>query len=39
MKGLSNKIIHDYEGVNLTLVWDIIKNDLPVLLNQLYVLN
>lgn len=37
--GLRNKIVHDYEGVNLTLIWDIISSDLPELneqLNELY---
>ena len=33
--GLRNKIVHDYEGVNLTLIWDILKSDLPELYNQL----
>lgn len=33
--GLRNRIVHDYEGVNLVLIWDIIKNDLPELRNQL----
>ena len=27
--GLRNKIVHDYEGVNLVLIWDIVKDDLP----------
>ncbi len=35
MYGLRNKIVHDYEGVNLVLIWDIIKNDLPELKNAL----
>lgn len=35
MRGLRNKIVHDYEGVNLILVWEIIANDLPELLQQL----
>ena len=35
MYGLRNKIVHDYEGVNFVLIWDIIKNDLPELNNQL----
>ena len=35
MKGLRNKIVHDYEGVNLNLVWEIISNDLPKLKAQL----
>lgn len=26
--GLRNRIVHDYEGVNLTLVWSIIEDDL-----------
>lgn len=27
--GLRNRIIHDYEGINLNLIWEIIKEDLP----------
>lgn len=33
--GLRNRIVHDYEGVNLTLVWDIIDKDLSGLKEQL----
>lgn len=33
--GLRNRIVHDYEGVNLTLVWDIISEDLSALKIQL----
>ncbi len=33
--GLRNKIVHDYEGVNLVLIWDIVKEDLPELNTQL----
>ena len=35
MYGLRNKIVHDYEGVNLVLIWDIVKEDLPDLNTQL----
>lgn len=28
IKSLRNKIIHDYEGINLEIIWDIIKNDI-----------
>ena len=35
MKGLRNKIVHDYEGVNLILVWEIISSDLADLKEQL----
>ena len=33
--GLRNRIIHDYEGINLKLIWEIINDDLPELLKQL----
>lgn len=33
--GLRNRIVHDYDGVNLTLVWDVIVDDLPQLRSQL----
>ena len=29
--GLRNRIVHDYEGVNLILVWEIISEDIPEL--------
>lgn len=38
MYGLRNRIVHDYEGVNLMLVWDVISEDLPVLKEQLLAL-
>ena len=33
--GLRNRIVHDYEGVNLLLVWEIINEDIPVLQERL----
>lgn len=33
--GLRNRLIHDYQGVNLNLVWEIIAEDLPTLKVQL----
>ena len=33
--GLRNRIVHDYEGVNLKLVWEIIESDLPELRKKL----
>ena len=33
--GLRNRIVHDYEGVNMTLIWEIISDDLPELLEKL----
>ena len=31
MYGLRNRIVHDYEGVNLRLVWEILSEDIPQL--------
>ena len=32
---LRNRIVHDYEGVNLQLIWEIIHDDLPGLREEL----
>ena len=29
--GMRDKLIHDYFGINLQLVWDVVERDLPVL--------
>ena len=29
--GMRDRLIHDYFGVNLQLVWDVVERDLPVL--------
>ena len=28
IKNLRNKIVHDYGGINLNFIWDIITNDI-----------
>jgi len=35
MRGLRNRIVHDYEGVNLKLIWEIIDIDIETLRHQL----
>lgn len=35
MYGVRCRIIHDYDGVNFALAWQIIRNDLPKLLKDL----
>ena len=35
IRGFRNRIIHDYEGVNLNLVWEIISYDIPRLIINL----
>lgn len=31
IRGLRNRIVHDYEGVNLNLIWEIIDVDIRIL--------
>jgi uncharacterized protein with HEPN domain len=35
IRGLRNKIAHDYEGVRLEIIWDIVKDDLSALRGQI----
>jgi uncharacterized protein with HEPN domain len=35
IRGLRHKIVHDYEGVNLEIIWDIVNKDLEPLRRQL----
>ena len=35
MKGMRNRIVHEYGNVDLAVVYDTIKNDIPKLLRQL----
>ena len=34
MAGMRDKLIHDYMGVNYAIVWDVAKNKIPELSNQ-----
>ena len=34
MRGIRNKIVHEYRGINLQVIWDTVKNDLPMLKKQ-----
>jgi uncharacterized protein with HEPN domain len=36
MTGMRDKLIHDYMGVNVTVVWKTITEDLPALEIQIY---
>ena len=35
MAGMRNRIVHDYAGVDLELVWDVVTKSLPVLESQI----
>ena len=32
---IRNRIVHDYEGVNLWLIWEIVSDDMPALRGEL----
>ncbi len=34
MAGMRDRLIHDYMGVNYTIVWDVINHKIPDLLDQ-----
>lgn len=36
--GTRNRLIHGYVGINNDIVWDIIKNEIPALIEHLYAL-
>jgi len=35
MAGMRDRLIHDYIGVNYSIVWDVVKNKIPQLLDQI----
>ena len=35
MAGMRDRLIHDYIGVNYSIVWDVVKNKIPDLHSQL----
>lgn len=35
LKGMQNRIVHNYGGVDMGIIYDTVRNDIPVALNQL----
>jgi len=35
MKGTRNKIIHEYDSIELDIIWEIVQQDLPYLVAEL----
>ena len=35
MRGMRNRIVHDYENVDLNMLWDVVSNYLPELIGQI----
>ena len=33
--GMRNRIVHGYSGVDMTIVWDTIRHDLPILIGEI----
>jgi hypothetical protein len=30
--GMRNKLVHDYDGINLDLIWDVVQDNIPELI-------
>jgi uncharacterized protein with HEPN domain len=35
IRGLRNRIVHDYESIDMTMFWEVIRDDLPELERQM----
>ncbi len=35
MAGMRDRLIHDYIGINYKIVWDVVKNKIPNIQNQI----
>jgi len=35
MRGMRNRIVHDYEGIQLNIVWDVLVDFLPELIEKI----
>jgi uncharacterized protein with HEPN domain len=35
IKGMRNKIAHDYEGIQLNIIWDVLEDFLPTLIESI----
>lgn len=35
MRGLRNRIIHNYDGIDYEIVWKVLKNEIPKLIQQI----
>jgi uncharacterized protein with HEPN domain len=39
IKGMRNRLIHEYFGTDLPLIWNVIKNDLPGFKGELMIIH
>ncbi len=36
--GMRNKLVHDYDGINIEVVWQVIQKDIPELISLLVII-
>ncbi|NJL52569.1 MAG: DUF86 domain-containing protein [Hydrococcus sp. SU_1_0] len=35
INGMRNRLVHEYDDINLNIVWDVIQNEIPLFIEQL----
>ncbi len=35
INGMRNRLVHDYDDVNLNIVWDVVQSEIPTLIEEL----
>jgi uncharacterized protein with HEPN domain len=35
INGMRNRLVHEYDDINLNIVWDVVQNEIPILIEQL----
>ena len=35
MNGMRNRLVHEYDDINLNIVWDVVQKEIPILIQQL----
>ncbi|MGA1263390.1 MAG: DUF86 domain-containing protein [Prochlorothrix sp.] len=35
INGMRNRLVHEYDAINLKIVWDVIQEEIPVLIHEL----
>ena len=35
INGMRNRLVHEYDDLNLNIVWDVVQNEIPTLIEEL----
>ena len=35
INGMRNRLVHEYDDVNLSIIWDVIQSEIPALIEEL----